>query len=477
MEKTETTTRGPATLIWGGRLLDLHDRLWAARGIQVVRPGGAPVARGGPSLYALLGPTTVADFSLAQVLKQFHWMKPRAVRLRIVDQTDSKYREVVTEDADHRLRGIRREYTQQTSATGRAWLTPDPNLAESWHAQRSGGEALAQLRRLSHRRESVPLRVPGVVASYHDSAGVDRWLLAVSVRGIAVDTVFDDLYQYQRGVWVHHSAELGPDVRFLGPVFVGAGRELPAGSIVIGPGIMPDDPRVGHPAQPEIRWERLRSSDWHLTALRGVRADLARTAKRIFDIVFSAAVLLATLPIYPVAMLLIYLEDGRPFFFAHYRQTVGGRDFPCYKLRTMCRDAERMKAGLQKSNQADGPQFFIENDPRLLRVGRILRKFQIDELPQFWNVLVGHMSVVGPRPSPDRENQYCPAWREARLSVRPGVTGLWQVRRTREPLTDFQEWIRYDLEYVRHYSFRRDMQIIFETVRQLVARRSPRGTP
>ena len=107
MEKTETTTRGPAALIWGGRLLDLHDRLWAARGIQVVRPGGAPVARGGPSLYALLGPTTVSDFSLAQVLKQVHWMKPRAVRLRIVDQTDTNYRHVVTETADPRLRRTR----------------------------------------------------------------------------------------------------------------------------------------------------------------------------------------------------------------------------------------------------------------------------------------------------------------------------------------------------------------------------------
>lgn len=134
----------------------------------------------------------------------------------------------------------------------------------------------------------------------------------------------------------------------------------------------------------------------------------------------------------------------------------------------MCRDAERMKRELAMANQADGPQFFISDDPRLLRVGKFLRKFQLDELPQFWNVLLGHMSVVGPRPSPERENQYSPAWREARLSVRPGVTGLWQVRRTREPLTDFQEWIRYDLEYVRHYSFARDMKIVVETIVQLI---------
>jgi lipopolysaccharide/colanic/teichoic acid biosynthesis glycosyltransferase len=134
----------------------------------------------------------------------------------------------------------------------------------------------------------------------------------------------------------------------------------------------------------------------------------------------------------------------------------------------MRKNAELMKDELARMNQADGPQFFIENDPRVLKVGKVLRKLQLDELPQFINVLLGHMSVVGPRPSPDKENQYCPAWREARLSVRPGVTGLWQVRRTRAPETDFQEWIRYDLEYVQRQSFRLDMWIIWTTVRQIL---------
>jgi lipopolysaccharide/colanic/teichoic acid biosynthesis glycosyltransferase len=135
----------------------------------------------------------------------------------------------------------------------------------------------------------------------------------------------------------------------------------------------------------------------------------------------------------------------------------------------MRKDAEQIKAQLIAENSADGPQFFMENDPRVTRIGRFLRKVQFDELPQFINVLAGHMSVVGPRPSPEKENQYCPAWREARLSIRPGVTGLWQVSRTREPQTDFQEWIRYDLEYVQHQSFVGDLRIIFETVRHIIA--------
>jgi lipopolysaccharide/colanic/teichoic acid biosynthesis glycosyltransferase len=127
-------------------------------------------------------------------------------------------------------------------------------------------------------------------------------------------------------------------------------------------------------------------------------------------------------------------------------------------------EADDVKRGLQRANEADGPQFYMRDDPRVTRVGRILRKLQIDELPQFLNVLVGHMSVVGPRPSPHAENQCCPAWREARLSVRPGVTGLWQVRRTRAQGLDFQEWIRYDLEYVARASWRLDLEILVRTV-------------
>ncbi len=202
-----------------------------------------------------------------------------------------------------------------------------------------------------------------------------------------------------------------------------------------------------------------------LPTLRGRR--LRRGAKRLFDITFSAGVLAATAPIYPIVIAAIAIEDGWPPFFAHRRQTLAGREFPCLKFRTMRKDAERIKAQLQGRNQADGPQFFIRNDPRLLRVGWLLRRFQIDELPQFINVLLGHMSVVGPRPSPDNENQFCPAWREARLSVRPGVTGLWQIRRTRAPETDFQEWIRYDLEYVQHESWMMDLWIIAQTVRSV----------
>jgi len=189
---------------------------------------------------------------------------------------------------------------------------------------------------------------------------------------------------------------------------------------------------------------------------------------RSFNVIVSALALLAALPLLPLIALGILIEDGRPIFFGHRRQTVGGRTFTCWKFRTMCRGAEKLKSKLAAQNICDGPQFHIADDPRLTRIGRVLRRWHLDEIPQFWNVLTGDMNVVGPRPSPEDENQYCPSWREARLSVRPGMTGLWQVCRTRQRSADFQEWIRYDLAYVREQSWSLDLSIMARTALTLI---------
>lgn len=130
----------------------------------------------------------------------------------------------------------------------------------------------------------------------------------------------------------------------------------------------------------------------------------------------------------------------------------------------MCRNADAIKRELEQQNACDGPQFFVEDDPRVTGVGKFLRCYHLDELPQLWNVVRGQMSLVGPRPSPDDENQFCPSWRELRLSVRPGMTGLWQLKRTRQPGLDFQEWIRYDTEYVKHAGLWSDMKILLQTI-------------
>jgi lipopolysaccharide/colanic/teichoic acid biosynthesis glycosyltransferase len=134
----------------------------------------------------------------------------------------------------------------------------------------------------------------------------------------------------------------------------------------------------------------------------------------------------------------------------------------------MVHDADALQKQLRALNEVDGPQFKLTRDPRVTALGRFLRKTNIDELPQLLNVLAGQMSVVGPRPSPFEENQLCPAWREARLSVKPGITGLWQVSRSpARGATDFQEWIYFDTQYVERRSFWLDLKIVLLTIKLL----------
>jgi lipopolysaccharide/colanic/teichoic acid biosynthesis glycosyltransferase len=201
-----------------------------------------------------------------------------------------------------------------------------------------------------------------------------------------------------------------------------------------------------------------------------------RASKRLLDVTVASAGLVALSPLLLVLGLLVKLTSRGPILFAHKRQGLGGKVFSCWKFRTMCADADALQAKLREQNEVDGPQFKITDDPRLTRIGRLLRDYNLDELPQLLNVLVGQMSLVGPRPSPDKENQFCPPWRRARLSVKPGITGLWQVLRLRdEDQSDFQEWIYYDIEYARHQSLWLDLQILAYTPASMFAPRFVNG--
>lgn len=194
----------------------------------------------------------------------------------------------------------------------------------------------------------------------------------------------------------------------------------------------------------------------------------AHVCKRAVDILITLIALLLSLPLMLVAAVLVKLDSRGPLFFVHYREGRFGRPFPCLKFRTMTADAHELQRKLSNQNMLDGPHFKITNDPRVTRIGRFLRKYNIDELPQLFNVLAGHMSLVGPRPSPFRENQFCVPWRRARLSVRPGVTGIWQICRSGRHDGDFQQWIYYDMIYVRRMTPWLDLKILAATAYALV---------
>ncbi|MBN2590399.1 MAG: sugar transferase [Sedimentisphaerales bacterium] len=190
--------------------------------------------------------------------------------------------------------------------------------------------------------------------------------------------------------------------------------------------------------------------------------------KRIADIVFALIVLTLFVPLFPFIAIAIKLTSPGPVFYGDKRQGLHGKNFRCLKFRTMITGANEIQQKLRHVSQVDGPQFKMEDDPRINFVGRFLRETYIDEIPQFLNVLFGQMSVVGPRPSPESENTLCPSWRDARLSVRPGITGLWQLYRTREPMKDFQEWIYYDTEYVKKLSVKMDFKVCLKTAQKML---------
>lgn len=184
--------------------------------------------------------------------------------------------------------------------------------------------------------------------------------------------------------------------------------------------------------------------------------------KRAVDVIVSVAALLLLSPLLVLIGLAIKLTSRGPILFRQLRSGLGGKPFTIYKFRTMFVDAEKRKQELLALNEQDGPAFKIKADPRITSLGRILRATSLDELPQLWNVLVGEMSLVGPRPLPCDEAARCTGWQRRRLMVTPGLTCIWQVHgRCR---VSFAEWMRMDVRYVRSQSPGRDAVLIIQTI-------------
>jgi len=453
--------------IWGLSPIQLHDRYWASRGVQVVRQGEPSDIVDGAELFLLTDSSSLVLFDLRPLLDVLCWTKPDLLYVRLVDNRDRGYTEHALADNDDRFLRFERRYGGNDFQLKRVALTRNRELARLWQSSRDCRAGWKLLRR--HVPSSMKASVSEVGRVYDRTS--DQAVAEFIRRLVQVwkgpSTTIGRARRQSDAVWSDVDAKVDRLAKFVGPVWVGAGRSVDSVTSVVGPSVLWDVPSL-KPTIEVLRWDQIEPSD--LTDRRPPvpRSSTYRHLKRAFDIVFALGALLLTAPIYPLVMLAIWLEDGAPFFFSHDRETLGGRQFPCIKFRSMSREAERIKRDLARMNQADGPQFYINNDPRLTRVGRFIRATNIDELPQFINVLLGHMSVVGPRPSPVQENQYCPAWREARLSVRPGITGLWQVMRTLRPGLDFQEWIKYDIEYVETAGWRLDFWIIAQTIRSLL---------
>lgn len=185
--------------------------------------------------------------------------------------------------------------------------------------------------------------------------------------------------------------------------------------------------------------------------------------KRVLDLLTALILLVLCIPLYALIALLIFLDDphGSPIF-SQTRLGLEGKPFTMYKFRTMTVDAEARRRELQGMNEMDGPVFKIKNDPRITRVGRFLRRSSLDELPQFVNVLLGDMSMIGPRPPLPAEAREYTEYQWLRLSVKPGLSCNWQVRCGRNDLT-FTEWTEEDMDYILHASLGQDVKLFLKT--------------
>lgn len=295
-----------------------------------------------------------------------------------------------------------------------------------------------------------------------------------------------------------------PTARLHGPVVLQDDVEVAGGAVIVGPAVIGVGSRVGRDAVlvqcvtcprtivPEgtAFHHRILSGactatghdsarDGHgtprLTAADRPRATVQQPAapgrravyphvKPVLEALVAALGLLVLWPLLVATAAAVKLTSRGPILFGHAREGRGGRPFRCWKFRTMVDDAHRQQRALYRQNEVDGPQFKLRHDPRITPLGRWLRHTNLDELPQLLNVLAGQMSLIGPRPSPFRENQICVPWRRARLSVRPGITGLWQICRHERAAGDFHQWIHYDMLYVRHLSFGLDLRILLATL-------------
>ena len=195
--------------------------------------------------------------------------------------------------------------------------------------------------------------------------------------------------------------------------------------------------------------------------------ELGLLLKRVVDIVFSSLVLTVISPLLLAIAIAIKLDSSGPVFYFSERIGKKGRVFRCVKFRTMIRDADKQRADMMHMNERDGVLFKISNDPRITKLGRFLRKYSLDELPQFFNVLRGDMSIVGPRPPIGSEVREYKLSHLRRLDVTPGITGLWQVQARQDP--SFDNYISLDVTYIENWSVWLDIKIILRTIGVVLA--------
>ncbi len=447
----------------------------------------------------------IEGYDIKGAMKESHNVR-WAVHAVSVGGGSQSTQEIVQCDDDGQVRRIGRYYNQVT------WTQIDAiafSLVPLASVEGISSRSLASLRSTLASRSALSRDWPlegGVI-----DLSEDQGLLLLNEQ-FALDAadmdVSDGRFRIHHGVVTSSDTTVHPSAKLVGPVVIQPGVRVEENATILGPAVVGRNARVCRdalvaqsvlsekttvqrdwPARQAVafgKWQKpsngAPSSDTERSfdpvkrrLLRlgmddaGIREANAKRAiypilKLILDVTIAGISLVLLSPLLAIVAIAVKLDSDGPVFFGHGREGMDGKVFHCLKFRTMGKDAHQRQRELYSANNVDGPQFKLHNDPRVTRVGAWLRATNIDELPQLINVFLGQMSLVGPRPSPFRENQICVPWRRARLSVRPGITGLWQICRDQRSEGDFHQWIAYDIMYVRHLSFWLDVKIILATV-------------
>jgi len=325
----------------------------------------------------------------------------------------------------------------------------------------------------------------------------------------------------KRGVWVGEGTTIDPSATLIEPIVIGDGCTIDKNSVIIGPVAIGNQCEIEQDSlvRESIIWEKstlergsevkyslvgkncrinrdkeveksiilknkenfIRTGDRNLISgdprirtianisehsfRRELSQKIYKRLREFFDVVIACILLIFLSPVFLViaAAIKLFSGDRGPVYYKQLRCGKDGKEFMMIKFRTMTNDADKTKRKLRKyANEADGPLFKIADDPRLTEVGKLLRKLSLDELPQLINVCRGEMSLIGPRPLADEEMKFASSWRDARLRVKPGITGLWQISGRSQ--SSFHDWIRHDIFYVKNQSFRLDCKIMFKTI-------------
>jgi lipopolysaccharide/colanic/teichoic acid biosynthesis glycosyltransferase len=459
--------RGQRT-IWGLDLRQLHDRFWASRGVQVIRAGEAPIRLEEPELFMLTDPRALGIFRIDPIVRRMQWLDPALLMVRLRNTRKGRT------CAGHAGTEAERLSCEKANTGARemrsVWVafTTDRFLADRWQSISDTGRSWRMLRRYVRPDARPRMILPGRIYCLHIEDEFAAFAGDLVRFWPDPGSVVNGIRKFAPRTWAPASTVVGAAKGTIRGRWVGVGRaaaeDLDSGEF--GDGgmkeikgtVLWDDPA----ACPKIEDLELRTveSVESLARTAAQRRRSGQPIQRACDVVFSAIVLTFTLPLFLLVMLAIYLESGRPIFCRRRSQTKGGREFSCLRFRTMRSGAIAYSAVVVEGwSRGDRGRTASKS---VTRVGAILRRYHVDELPMLINVLRGDMSVVGPSPRHPAASHHGSMAYET--GVRPGITGPWRIQRLRGFEVDPAQGVRLDLEYQIHAGRRLDLKILIQTL-------------